>query len=252
LAAVEAGAVPSIYKIFSLAACFRVPYQQMLFVFDLDVIEAEQAILPEQAALLEKETIAGPLSPAETPVQYQPNLGKRISLAETQLLDTESQAWVIVPMSLRSRLQPRRFSYALMGLEDDSMGDFIPSGSLVEVDTDQNQIQRFSWRSPRERPIYLTWHEKGYSCSWCQQDQQELLLVPHHASHHPIQRFKIPRQASVIGRAVNIWSSLESTGQEKMCPIEAVPKNCAGVNATRAYPPAKRPHRSLTRAMIGR
>jgi hypothetical protein len=107
------------------------------------------------------------------------------------------------------------------------MGDAIPSGSLVEVDTDQNQIQQFSWRSLRERPIYLIWHEKGYSCSWCQQDKQELLLVPHPASHRPILRFKIPRQASVIGRAVHVWCSLQSTGPANMRPIEAVPKNCA-------------------------
>jgi hypothetical protein len=115
------------------------------------------------------------------------------------------QELAALPPALRSRLDPRRYRYAIVGVKDDTMGDLIPPGSLVEVDVMQNAVQVFDWRSMRERPVYLVWHTDGHSCCWCQQQGKELTLLPYPLSRRPVRRFKVPREASVIGRVINAW-----------------------------------------------
>jgi hypothetical protein len=89
------------------------------------------------------------------------------------------------------------------------MSDLIPRGSVVEVDTTQNSVLVFDGRSMRERPVYLVWHTDGHSCCWCQLEGKELTLLPYPLSRHPVRRFKVPREASVIGRVTNAWLPLD-------------------------------------------
>ena len=84
------------------------------------------------------------------------------------------------------------------------MGELIPPGSVVEIDTAQNAVQVGDWKSLRERPIYLVWHTGA-----------QLLLVsfrrqrPYGAplSHLPAARqaFEVLREACVIGRVTKAW-----------------------------------------------
>ena len=81
------------------------------------------------------------------------------------LLRLNPQELAALPPALRKRFDPRRYRYAVVGLKDDTSGDLIPPGSLVEVDVLQNAVQVFDWRSMGERPVYLVWHTDGHSCS---------------------------------------------------------------------------------------
>ena len=85
------------------------------------------------------------------------------------------------------------------------MGDLIPPGSIVEVDIQQNTVQVSDWKSMRERPVYLIWHTEGHSCCWCDLQGKELTLLPYPLSRQSVRRFKVPREASVIGRVINAW-----------------------------------------------
>lgn len=202
---IEAGSVPGIYKIDSLAIIFRIPLLQMLMVFGVDARETEQLTV----GTAPRETTLEPTDLIERDVSFRLNFDNRVDPSDTNLLPGRPEEWGIVPAALARRLQPRRFTYAVVGLDDDSMGDIIPPGSLIEVDREQNAIPEFFWRTLRERPIFLVWHDDGYSCGWCQQHRNELLLVPHPASSRPILRLK-SREASVIGRVVHAWCSLQS------------------------------------------
>ena len=206
LADVEAGSVPSIYKIFSLAVCFRISYGEMLLSFGVNPSEIDSFKQEESPAATTLQP-SGLLEPA---AQFRLHFDSRINLKETRLLSGQPETWGTLPAALLKRLEPRRFTYAVIGLDDDTMGDVIPPGSLVEVDKEQNAIQMFTWRSLRERPIYLVWHEEGYTCSWCQQDGNELMLLPHPASKRPVMKLKTPREATVIGRVVHAWCSFQS------------------------------------------
>jgi len=75
------------------------------------------------------------------------------------------QELAALPPALRKRFDPRRYRYAVVGLKDDTSGDLIPPGSLVEVDVMQNACRHLTGESMRERPVYLVWHNDGNSCS---------------------------------------------------------------------------------------
>ncbi len=206
LADIESGSIPSIYKIFSLAVCLRMPYEQLLLVFGVDPQQVNQYAGPADRTQTELEPVD--LRPAVA--RFELHFDKRLNVKETNLLESDLPESPLVPPSLRKRLDPSRFRYALVGLDDDSMGDIIPAGSLVEIDREQNKVESFAWATLRQRPIYLVLHDLGYSCCWCQQDGNELLLLPHPASRYPVRRFKTPSQASVIGRVMHAWLALAS------------------------------------------
>jgi transcriptional regulator with XRE-family HTH domain len=204
LADIESGSIPSIYKIFSLAACLRVPYEQLLLVFGVDPREVDQYT----GAYDENRTDLEPVDLRASTKPFELHFDRRANLKETNLLEPHLLETALVPPSLRKRLDPSRFRYALVGLEDDSMRDVIAPGSLVEIDREQNQVKTFAWATLLQRPIYFVLHELGYSCCWCQQDGNELILLPHPASRYPVRRFRTPSQASVIGRVTHAWLAL--------------------------------------------
>jgi hypothetical protein len=140
------------------------------------------------------------------------NIADGFNSQETSLLSLSPQELVVLAPGLRKRLEPKRYRYAVVGLKDDTMGDLIPAGSLVEVDVMQNAVQVFDWKSMRERPVYLVWHTDGHSCCWCQLEGKELILLPYPLSRRPVRRLKVPREASVIGRVINAWLPIGSTG----------------------------------------
>jgi hypothetical protein len=123
---------------------------------------------------------------------------------ETILMPTSPEKWPALPQNL-FKFDTQRYRYALVGSGDDTMGDLIPPGTLVEVDTQQSVPEKIGWRVLRDRPIYLVWHANGYTCCWCQQEHGELVLVPHPLSEQPVRRFKAPRDATVVGRVVAAW-----------------------------------------------
>lgn len=209
LADIEAGADTAIYKIFSLAVIFKVPLVHLLLAFGIDARETEQFT----NGTPQKETSLEPMDLTETDPFFRLIFDNRLNVKQTNLLPGKPEEWGVAPAALVKRLEPRRFTYALVGLDDDSMGDIIPPGSLIEIDKEQNVIQDFFWRTLRQRPIYLVWHDDGYSCGWCQQHGNELLVIPHPVSRRSILRLKL-RESTIIGRIVHAWCSLQTTPLE--------------------------------------
>ncbi len=201
LADIESGSIPSIYKIFSLAACLKVSYEQLLLVFGVDPQQVDQYT----DGYDENRTDLEPVDLRTSSMRFELHFDRRVNVKQTNLLDANLPDTALVPPSLRKRLDPGRFRYALVGLEDDSMRDIIPAGSLVEIDREQNKVETYAWATLLHRPVYFVLHDLGYSCCWCQQDGSELILVPHPASRYPVRRYRTPSQATVIGRVTHAW-----------------------------------------------
>jgi transcriptional regulator with XRE-family HTH domain len=210
LADVESGSVPSIHKLFSLALALKVPLSELLLPFGIDPGEAP-------VSETESETRITLLDPAtrESAFRFQLNFDTNFSSEETTLLKLQSQDLEILPSVLKTRFDPIRYRYALVGSNDDCMADLLPPRSLVEIDTTQKAIQVFTWRTLRERPIYLVWHTHGHTCCWCQIEGRELTLVPHPLSQQPVRRFKMPSEATIVGRVTNAWLPFESVQVQK-------------------------------------
>ncbi len=198
LADIEAGSVPSIYKLFSLAVCLGVPLDKLLSPFGIDSGEATSMVVRGSEPL-------PALVPQEAGFRFQLNFDTQFAFLETTLLRVPPQDAGVLPGTLPRRLDPKRYRYAVIGSKDDTMGELLPPGSLIEIDTTQITVQVFSWRSMRDRPLYLVWHTKGHTCCWCQLDGRELTLLPHPLSPHPVRRCKVPVEATIIGRVLNAW-----------------------------------------------
>jgi len=200
LADVETGSVPSIYKLFSLAACLRVPLVELLLMFGIDARESNHlAGQPEPG-------VRGPSATEgrEPGFRFRPNFDVGSNSHETSLLRLNPELTSLAP-ALPIGIDPTRYRYAVVGLKDDTMGELIPPGSVVEVDVTQNAVQVSDWKNMRERPVYLVWHSEGHSCCWCHLEGRELTLLPYPLSRQSVRRFKMPHEASVIGRVINAW-----------------------------------------------
>jgi transcriptional regulator with XRE-family HTH domain len=199
LADIEAGSIPSIHKLFSLAACLKVPLRDLFLPFGIDSEEPPQLqIGPPSDAIVQPL----PVIPGFT---FKLNFDVNINHTETNLLRFSPQDAEKFPSFFRGGLDPVRYRYAVIGSQDDTMSDVLPPRSLVEIDTAQNTVQVSRWRTIRERPLYLVWHTEGHSCSWCQVDGKELTMLPHPLSRRPVRRFKMPSQASIVGKVINAW-----------------------------------------------
>lgn len=210
LADIEAGSIPSIHKLFSLSVCLRVSLDNLLLPFGIDC----EDVRPSQEEL---NTFSAPsphfLQPAATTApafRFQLNFDANSGPRETDLLRLTTQELQGLPSIFRARLDPTRYRYAVIGIDDDAMTDLLPPKSLVEIDTSQNVVQVFGWQSLRDRPIYLVWHTDGHTCCWCQVEGRDLTTLPHPLSRQPVRRFKMPGQASVLGRVTNAWLPFSS------------------------------------------
>lgn len=210
LADIEAGSVPSIHKLFSLAISLKVPLNELLLLFGIDPKEINdyEGTLGSDASLVQPRSHS--VGTDEPPFRFALNFDTNFSTQETSLLRLRPQDTADLPSVLQSRVDPVRYRYAVIGSNDDSMGDLLPSKSVVQIDTSQNTVQVSTWRVLRDRPIYLVWHTEGHTCCWCQVDGRELILVPHPLSRRPIRRFKMPREANVVGRVTNAWLAFGS------------------------------------------
>jgi len=205
LADIEAGSIPSIHKLFSLAICLRVPLSDLFVPFGIDPAEASSS-----QAEFDSDALIPASPPSDPAFRFQLNFDVNYSKEETNLLRMSPQDVDKLPSFFRARLDPLRYRYAVIGSRDDAMSDLLPPRSLVEIDTAQNTVQVFPWRTLRDRPVYLVWHTDGHSCCWCQTDGRELTMLPHPLSRQPVRRFKMPSQASIVGRVTNAWLSFGS------------------------------------------
>jgi transcriptional regulator with XRE-family HTH domain len=196
LAGIEAGSIPTIHKLYSLAVVLRVTLAELLLPFGIDS-DALQGFGVDAAK-------------PEPAFRFQLNFDANVTEEETTMLNLRPPDIERLPPPIQTRIDLERYRYALIGSKDDSMVDLIPPRSVVEIDTTQNMVQISEWRTIRERPIYMVWHSLGYSCCWCQVDGRELSVIPHPVSRQPVRRFKMPSEATVIGKVRSAWLPLSS------------------------------------------
>jgi transcriptional regulator with XRE-family HTH domain len=206
LADIEAGSIPSIHKLFSLAICLRVPLSELLLPYGINLEDGTTDEAGSTSDALTLQTAPG----REPAFRFQLNFDMNLSTEETTLLRLQPQHLENLPRFFLARTDPVRYRYAVIGSKDDGMADLLPPRSLVEIDTAQNTVQVFAWRTLRDRPFYLVWHNGGHTCRWCQVDGRELTVLPHPLSRQPVRRFKMPSEATVVGRVTNAWLPFES------------------------------------------
>ena len=186
--------VPNVRKMFSLAASLEVPLESILALYGVAPAEVKEYYDHPQKTGIE---VLNPIFsvPFDIPVDFR----------RTGPIAADVSHWPTLQEPIRGRMDPSRYSYAWVGIEDTGMGDLIPAGSLIEVDRSQSRVEVSTWSTIRDRPIYFCWTKDGHRCSWCEEVSDGLVLVPHPASQVSVKSYRTPRDARVIGRVTYAW-----------------------------------------------
>ncbi len=196
----EDRSAPDIFEAKSLSECYKVPYFAVLQAFGLKLGEPRSTL--EGSPGLSKQW-----SFSDTNRPFSLTFQSHVSFDATRLV-TESAEELGVPAVVRQRLDVGQFRLGIVGVNDDTMGELVPAGSVVVIDSSYSTVEIGNWKSIRERPIYFVWHENGFSCSWCYMARETLFIVPYPTSRQPVMIFKTPRAATIIGRVIHVWPPL--------------------------------------------
>jgi transcriptional regulator with XRE-family HTH domain len=206
------GTVPSIYRIYSLCAIYRL---DLLDVLEWYGIEASQ--LPADASMIDisRTHVVGFHSDLHGEVQLPLTLDPGIDLRRTTYLSRMIQRWGKLPLMFLNALDLKSHRYAFVGMEDWSMHPLIHPGSFLLIDETRRKVANGGWASELERPIYLLEHREGYAIGWCSMSEAQLILQPHPASELCPEIYEYPREIEVVGQVTGIAMRLHDGGKRR-------------------------------------
>lgn len=201
------GTVPSIYRLYSLAAIYRLDFAEVLewYGVDLAALPADSAIAVE----IERTHLVGFAPNARGEVQIPLTLDPGIDLRRTTYLSRMIQRWGKLPLMLLNGLDLKNHRYGYIGAEDWTMYPLLQPGSLVIIDETRRKIIEAGWANEFDRPIYFFEHRNGYACSWCHLSGNRLVLQPHPASLASPEVYGFPEEIDVIGQVTGVAMRLD-------------------------------------------
>jgi transcriptional regulator with XRE-family HTH domain len=201
--------VPGIHKLYSLSIVYRIKITDLFLMFGIDLRKLHQDQLTSQLASTHLTTLDAPDPNGQVifPVRFAPSFDVR----HTNLLSRMVEMWGQVPLALVQGLDVRNNMYGYIGLEDYMLYPILRPGSFVQIDPSVKKIVRSGWHSEYERPIYFVELRQGYSCSWCELNQSELLLLPHPHSPCKIRRLIHGVDAEIVGRVTGAGISFSAS-----------------------------------------
>jgi transcriptional regulator with XRE-family HTH domain len=201
------GVVPSLQRLYSLCAIYRLDLAEVLEWYGVkveEVVKDSAFVNPGKTHMLQFP--AGARGTITLPLKLDPGLDFRQTTDLSRLI----QQWGKVPVSLLENLDIEDYRYAVIGSEDFLMFPLLRPGTLIQIDESQRKIQNTGWTHEFERPIYFFELREGYACSWCSLTGDHLILQPHSGSPCEPTVLEYPRDADVIGRVVGIAMQLEA------------------------------------------
>ena len=200
------GVVPSIQRIYSLCAIYRLDMTEVLDWYGVkieQIVEDSAFVSPSRTHLLGfADSDRGSVT---LPLKLDPGA----DLTKTTDLSRFIQQWGKVPVSLLANLDIREYRYAVIGSQDYLMFPLLRPRALVQIDENQRKIQGTGWTHEFERPIYCFELRDGFACCWCNLAGGHLILQSHPGSPCEPIVLNYPSDADVIGRVVGVAQHLE-------------------------------------------
>lgn len=193
-------AIPSVFKIFSLAAIYGLSFHEILTLYGVDADRTHR--YREEIRLSATRPVSAELHNLNTKVTIPVRLGPTFKWETTQLINRVVAFWGEIPAAFLLECNPRQHMYAYIGLEDNTMYPLLRPGSLVMVDGERRQVASGGWNNEYERPIYLVELRDGYLCGWCHVSESDITILPHPISKTPPRTFSVVNEAEVIGLVV--------------------------------------------------
>jgi len=205
--------VPSIYKLYSLCAIYRLDFQEVLewYGISLGTLAADAAMvdIPQTHMLYSGQgSVHGEVL---LPLALDPGLDP----SRTTYLSRMVQRWGKLPLMFLEALNLKEQRYALIGTEDWFMYPLLQPGSFVSIDDGQRKIVTSGWSNEFERPIYFFEHRQGFACGWASMNGEKLILIPHPMSTCSPQIYKYPNEIDLIGQVSGIAMRLDQAPRRR-------------------------------------
>jgi transcriptional regulator with XRE-family HTH domain len=217
--------VPSIHKLYSLCAIYRLDFQEVLewYGISLGSLPADAASVDvPQTHVLSFHANSGHGSVSSEvllPLALDPGLDLRRTTYLTRMI----QRWGKLPLLFLESLNLKEQRYALIGTDDWFMYPLLLPGTFISIDETQRKIVNSGWTNEFERPIYFFEHRQGFVCGWASQSGDQLILVPHPMSSSSPQVYKYPTDIDLIGQVSGIAMRLDQAKRRHTRPA-AIPK----------------------------
>jgi len=190
--------VPSIFKLYSLSAIYRIKFSDLLLLYGVDLQRLAQHQLA--APLPETHLTNLEVYDQERTVSFPVRFDRSFDVDNTNLLSRIVEVWGEVPIALIQHLDIRHGLYGYIGLHDKTLYPLLRPGSFVQIDPRVRKIQPLRWRTEFDRPIYFVELRDGYACSWCELQEGHLLLLPHPLSACSVRRVSYGTDAEIVGQ----------------------------------------------------
>jgi transcriptional regulator with XRE-family HTH domain len=206
------GTVPTIYRLYSLCAIYRLDINEVLEWYG---VEVSQLAADAASIGLERTHLIGFGANGHGEVQLPLTLDPGLDLRKTTYLSRMIQRWGKLPLALLDALDLKNHRYAFIGSEDWGMYPLIQPGSLVLLDENRRKIVNGGWSSEFDRPIYFFEHRNGYACGWCTLSDGRLVLQPHPASQCYPELYAYPDEIEVVGQVVGVAMLLDQSKRRR-------------------------------------
>jgi transcriptional regulator with XRE-family HTH domain len=181
----------TVNKLIALADIYNVPTEQLLrsmYPGNTRPVLLKQLSSPNATMLL-----------TEGPLEEQ----ARYLLPDVPGCDQPPEETTLLSAEHGQVMAPYR--RGIIGKRDLTLDPMIPSGSIVQIDTQKRTIcTRKQWTHEFQRPIYFLMTRDSYVCGWCELDKSSewLTLIPHPLSPASSRRWKYRKEIENLGRVI--------------------------------------------------
>jgi len=200
------GLVPTIYKLYSLCAIYRLDFQEVLQWYGISL-----AGLPADSAYAEipQTHLVSYQGNVQGEVLFPLSLDPGVDFRKTTYLSRMIQRWGKIPLLFLEALKLQDHRYAFIGTEDWFMYPLLLPGSFLIIDESVRRIANSGWSNEFDRPIYFLEHRQGYACGWCHLNGDQLVLQPHPASQCSPQVYVYPKDVDLVGQVIGVAMRLD-------------------------------------------
>ena len=200
------GTVPSIYRLYSLCAIYRLDLSEVLDWYGIQMggIGADANTIE-----IERTHTIGFASDPHADVVIPLSLDPGIDVRRTTFLSRMIQRWGKLPLLLLDGLDLKAHRYGFIGTEDWMMYPILQPGSLVLIDENKRKPANSGWSNEFDRPIFFFEHRQGYACAWCSLAGDQIVLQPHPASQCAPEVFDYPSEIDIIGQVSGVAMRLD-------------------------------------------
>ncbi len=194
--------VPSVHKLFTLSALYRINFVDLLLFFGIDLDQINTARLAVK--LPRTHLVPSEIHDTERRVSFPVRFDPAARIEESSLLSRMVQTWGEIPIAFVQNLGLRKYLYGFIGMDDYTLYPMIRPGAFVQIDDQDTKIDPDPGENEFERPIYFFQLREEYAYGWCELEEKVLSIIPHSMSGRKTRQFNYPDDIDVVGRVVAV------------------------------------------------